>query len=249
MYDFTDTIVLVTGAGSGIGRATAHRFAADGATVVVADIDTESGHETAGEIEDRGGDATFVEVDVSRPASIAALVNTTLNEHGRLDVAVNNAATGNRPAPITDIDEEEWHRVLDVNQTGVWAGMKHELPALFESGGGAIVNVASKAGIRGSPGRTPYGASKHGVVGLTRSAALEVADEAVRINAVCPTIVDTPALQSMTEREREQVVGNVPMGRPADPEEVANAIAWLSSDEASFVTGHALPVDGGETQQ
>nr|WP_223174769.1 SDR family NAD(P)-dependent oxidoreductase [Natrinema hispanicum] len=249
MFDYTDSVVLITGAGSGIGHATAQRFANEGAHVIVADIDTEAGQETAEQINTNHGSATFVEVDTSRPSSIAALIDATLEEHGRLDCAINNAATGNQPSPITDIDEEDWNQVIDVNQTGVWAGMKYELPALLESGGGAIVNVASKAGIRGSPGRAPYGASKHAVVGLTRTAALEVAGDGVRVNAVCPTIVDTPALRSMSEEEREAVIKNVPMERAATPEEVANVIVWLCSKEASFITGQAIPVDGGETQQ
>ncbi|WP_394348113.1 SDR family NAD(P)-dependent oxidoreductase [Halorubrum sp. SD690R] len=249
MYDFENSVALVTGAGSGIGRATANRFATEGATVVVADIDTEAGHETAGQIKENNGNATFTEVDTSRSESINALVDTTLNEHGRLDYAVNNAAIGNTPAQVPDIDEEEWDRILDVNQTGVWAGMKYELPALYDTGGGAIVNVSSKAGLRGSPGRAPYAASKHGVVGLTRTAALETATSDVRVNAVCPTIVETPALESMSESERSSIVEEVPMKRAASPEEVANVIVWLCSDEASYITGQSLPVDGGEIQK
>ncbi|SEW34764.1 SDR family NAD(P)-dependent oxidoreductase [Halobacterium jilantaiense] len=249
-YDFENTVALVTGAGSGIGRATAKRFAADGATVVVADIDTKAGQETANQIEeDKDGEATFMEVDTSRSESVSALVGATLNKHGRLDYAVNNAAIGNTPAQVPEIDEDEWNRVLDVNQTGVWVGMKYELPAMYDSGGGAIVNVSSKAGIRGSPGRAPYAASKHGVVGLTRTAALETAARDVRVNAVCPTIVETTALESMSESERSSIIDEVPMKRAASPDEVASAIVWLCSDEASYITGHSLPVDGGETQK
>jgi NAD(P)-dependent dehydrogenase (short-subunit alcohol dehydrogenase family) len=249
MYELSDTVALITGAGSGIGRATAERFAKEGASVAVADIDIEAGKETVRRITENGGIASFIEVDVGEPSSVATMVETTVEKYGQLDYAVNNAATGNTPSPVTDITEDDWDRVIDINQKGVWAGMKNEIPALLESGSGAIVNVASLAGIRGSPGRTPYSASKHGVVGLTKSAALEFADEGIRVNAVCPTIVDTPALRSMTEEEQEAIISNVPMGRPAEPSEVANAILWLCSNQASFITGQVLPIDGGETQQ
>ncbi|RDZ35663.1 short chain dehydrogenase [Haloferax sp. Atlit-47N] len=249
MYELSETVVLVTGAGSGIGQATAKRFAREGATVVVADIDVEGGTETVSQIEDTGGTATFEKTDVGRPDSIESTVDTIVEQYGQLDYAVNNAATGNDPAPITKIEESEWDRINDINQKGVWIGMKEQIPALQASGGGAIVNVASMAGIRGSPGRTPYSASKHGVVGLTKTAALEFADSGVRVNAVCPTIVDTPALRTLSEDEQQQVISKVPMGRPAQPEEVANAILWLCSDEASFITGQVIPIDGGESQQ
>ncbi|RLM43861.1 SDR family NAD(P)-dependent oxidoreductase [Haloarcula sp. Atlit-47R] len=249
MYEMEEAVALVTGAASGIGRETATRFAEEGASVVVADIDTNGGSETVTQIEDRGGTATFLETNVGRLESIQSTVEVTIDRYGQLDYVVNNAATGNEPAPITDIEEDEWDRINTVNQKGVWGGMKHQIPALQDSGGGAIVNVASLAGIRGSPGRTPYGASKHGIVGLTKSAALEFADQDVRVNAVCPTIVDTPALRSLSESEQDQIISKVPMQRPAQPEEVANAILWLCSDEASFITGQTIPVDGGESQQ
>jgi len=249
MYQLKESVALVTGAASGIGRETATRFAEEGASVVVADIDTDGGAETVTQIEDCGGTATFIETNVGRLESIQSTIETTIDRYGRLDCAVNNAATGNEPAPITNIDEDEWDRVNTINQKGVWGGMKHQIPALQDSDGGTIVNVASMAGIRGSPGRTPYSASKHGIVGLTRSAALEFADQGIRVNAVCPTIVDTPALRSLPEEEQDQIISEVPMGRPAQPEEVANAILWLCSDQASFITGQSIPVDGGESQQ
>lgn len=249
MEGISDSVALVTGAGSGIGRATAERFAEEGAAVLVADIDNEAGEETVSHIEDVGGNATFVKTDVSDPSDVSAMVERTIEEYGQLDIAVNNVAAGATPAPVTDITEEDWDRVTDISQKGVWLGLKHEIPSILDSDSGAIVNTASYAGIRGSPGRSPYSASKHGVVGLTRTVALEYAPENLRVNAVCPTIVETAALQSMSAEERDEVIGEVPMGRAGEPEEVASVIVWLCSDGASFVTGHTLPVDGGQTQQ
>lgn len=249
MHGISDSVALVTGAGSGIGRATAERFAREGAAVLIVDIDDEAGRETVSRIENAGGDAAFTSADVSDSSAVEQMVERAVAEYGRLDFAVNNAAAGNAPAPITDRTEAEWDRVVDVTQKGVWLGMKHEIPAMLDSGGGAIVNMSSMAGIAGSPGRTPYSASKHGVVGLTRTVALEYAQENIRANTVCPTIVNTPALQAMSEEEQTEVISDVPMGRPAEPDEIAGAVLWLCSDDASFVTGHTLPVDGGAAQQ
>lgn len=249
MNGISDGVALVTGAGSGIGRATAERFAHEGADVLVVDIDEETGEETVDRIENDGGDATFVSADVSDAAAVEAMVERVIDEYGRLDFAVNNVAAGVDPAPVTDIAEADWDRVTDIAQKGVWLGLKHEIPAMLDSDGGAIVNTASLAGIRGSPGRTPYSASKHGVVGLTRSVALEYADQNLRVNAVCPTIVETAALESMSPEERDEVTASVPMERAGKPEEIASAIVWFCSDDASFITGQTLPVDGGQTQQ
>lgn len=249
MKGINDRTSLVTGAGSGIGRATAERFADEGANVLVADIDRDSGKDVVQKIKNRGGEAEFVEVDVSDPSSVESMVERAIETYETLDFAVNNVAAGVDPAPVTDITETDWDRVTDIAQKGVWLGLKHEVPAILNAGGGVIVNTASLAGIRGSPGRTPYSASKHGVIGLTRSVALEYAEHDLRVNAVCPTIVKTAALESMSPEETDQVTAGVPMGRAAEPEEVASAIVWFCSDDASFITGQSLAVDGGETQQ
>lgn len=249
MNGIDDGVALVTGAGAGIGRATAERFAREGASVVVSDIDADAGAETVERIESDGGTAAFVEADVSDADAVAAMVEFAVDEFGELDFAVNNVAAGTPAARTTDIDEDDWDRVIEIAQKGTWLGMKHEIPAILDGeNDGAVVNVASVAGIEASPGRTPYATSKHGVVGLTRSAGVEYATEGVRVNAVCPAVVETAAIESLSPEERDQVTADVPMGRPAQPDEIASAIVWLCSDDASFVTAHALPVDGGETQ-
>jgi NAD(P)-dependent dehydrogenase (short-subunit alcohol dehydrogenase family) len=249
MNGVDDSIALVTGAGAGIGRATAERFAREGASVVVSDIDADAGAETVECIENESGTAAFVEADVSDPDAVEEMVEFAVDEFGGLDFAVNNVAAGAPAARTDDISEEDWDRVTAIAQKGTWLGMKHEIPAIIDGGGdGAVVNVASIAGIEASPGRTPYAASKHGVVGLTRSAGVEYATDGVRVNAVCPAVVETAAIESLSPEEREEVTADVPMDRPAQPDEIASAIVWLCSADASFVTAHALPVDGGETQ-
>ena len=238
---------VVTGAGSGIGRQTARRFAEAGADVVVADVDEAGGRGTVDDIESEGGTATFVATDVTDPDDVDSMVETAVETYGGLDIAHNNAGIeGDQSADLAEHGRSEWMQVIDVNLTGVWQCLKHEIRAMSDDGG-AIVNTASLAGLRAA-GTAPYVASKHGVIGLTRVAATEYADADIRVNAVCPGVIDTPMVDRAEEENPEalqQLVQMQPLGRKAQPEEVANAVVWLCSEEASFVTGNAYPVDGG----
>jgi NAD(P)-dependent dehydrogenase (short-subunit alcohol dehydrogenase family) len=247
--DFAGKTAVVTGAASGIGRATAERFAAEGANVVVADVEAGGAEETVTQIESDGGTAHVVEADVTDPAQVEALVEETVETYGALDIAHNNAGINGDNGPITEQSEENWDRVIDIDLKGVWLGMKYEIPALIENGGGAIVNTSSIGGLS-AVGTAPYVASKHGVIGLTRVAATEYAQEDIRVNAVCPGIIDTQMTQGAEEEssdELDQLTQMQPLGRRGTPEEIANAVVWLASEEASFVTGNAYPVEGGYT--
>jgi NAD(P)-dependent dehydrogenase (short-subunit alcohol dehydrogenase family) len=246
---FEGKVALVTGAGSGIGRATALAFAREGARVVVADVSAVGGEETTRQIKDAGGEALFVPADVARASDVEALVNTVVASYGRLDYAHNNAGIATSGVPLHELEEEVWDQVLAVNLKGVWLCMKYEIRRMLRQGGGVIVNTASVAGLRGFPGNTAYGASKHGVVGLTRIAALNYAHEGIRVNAVCPGFIRTHmTLGDTIDLENEaRMAGAHPMGRMGIPEEVAAAVVWLCSDAAAFVTGLAMPIDGGYT--
>jgi NAD(P)-dependent dehydrogenase (short-subunit alcohol dehydrogenase family) len=244
-------VSLVTGAASGIGRATALVFADEGATVVVADVDEPGGNETVRLVRSRGGEADFLACDVTDSSQVAGLVRACVERFDRLDCAFNNAGIGGESARLAEYGEAEWNRVLAVNLTGVFLCMKSELRQMVAQGGGAIVNAASLVGVMGYPNLGAYNAAKHGVVGLTRTAALEYATHGIRVNAVCPGWIETPMVMERGPQPAsipsvyESLAGLMPLGRLGKPDEVAAAVAWLCSDASSFVTGHPLLVDGG----
>jgi len=237
---FEGKVALVTGAASGIGRAVAQAFVRERARVIAADID----------ICDIDG-AVPARCDVTKPVQVEAVVARTIDEFGRIDCAVNNAGIAGARAPVAEYDDAEWTRVMNVNLSGVFFCMKHELRAMTQQGGGAIVNVSSIFGLRGASDASAYVAAKHGVIGLTRAAALEVASQGIRVNAVCPGYTTTPMVIDSGMQARHspaamaQIIAREPMERLGSPREIAEAILWLCSDAASFVTGEALAVDGG----
>ena len=249
-------VALVTGGGSGIGRASAVVFAREGAKVVVTDVDEDGGRETVRLIEAARGTAMFARADVSQAAEVAALVEQAVSTYGRLDCALNNAGIQGDIKQTAECSQENWDRIIATNLTGVWLCMKHEIPHMLNQGGGAIVNTSSNFGLVGSNGMPAYSASKHGVLGLTKTAALEYAKSGIRVNAVCPGPVQTPLVDKVLAAQPElgdQIIKAIearePVGRMGQPEEIAEAVVWLCSDAASFVTGTAMSVDGGFVTQ
>ncbi len=250
-----DEVALITGAASGIGRATALLFGQEGAKVMCADVNGDGGERVARQIGDSGGEAASLTVDVAQEEDVQRLVREAIERWGRLDILFNNAGIG-FGLPVTQVPEEDWDRLIDINLKGVFLGCKHAIPEMVKQGGGAIVNTASDAGLRGTAWLSTYCASKGGVVLLTKSLAVEWAQQGVRVNCVCPGVIRTPILDPFIERGQELFGGSRdaawerlaqahPVGRVGEPEEVARAVLFLASDEASFVTGVALPVDGG----
>ncbi|MFW6017458.1 MAG: glucose 1-dehydrogenase [Halapricum sp.] len=251
MDGISDSVAVVTGASTGIGRAAALRFAQEGASVVAADLNVEDGEETVATIEEMGGEATFIETDVSDFEDIQAMVDAAVDTYGGLDFAFNNAGIEGANEPTTDQPMDNWEQVINVNLKGVFQSMKAEIPVILEDGGGSIVNMSSIAGKVGFPEISPYVASKHGVIGLTKTAALEYSEAGVRINAICPGVIDTPMIdRSSGDNEAvDQAIAATPIGRLGKPEEIGDAAVWLCSDDASFVTAEALVADGGLTSQ
>jgi len=250
--EFENKTILITGAGSGIGRMTALCFAKEGGIVIVSDINDEGGLETVRLIEKGGGRANFIKANVTEYSEVENLLTQIVNLYGKLDIAINNAGIGGIPARTADISLESWDKVMAVNATGVFYCMRAEIQQMLKQTHGVIVNISSIAGLKGLPNNLPYVASKHAVVGMTKTAAMEYGKKNIRINAVCPVFTVTPLfnpemMEKISEGLSDKLKAGIPMKRFADPVEMANAIIWLCSDKASFVTGLAMPVDGGLT--
>lgn len=252
MADFDGKVALVTGGGTGIGRATAIAFAREGARVAIGNRNSEAGEAVVKAIQDTGGEASFLRTDVSSEEDVKALIEHAVATYGRLDVAFNNAGIGGAAGPLADQSSDNYDKVMGINVKGVWMSMKYEIREMLKTGGGAIVNNSSVGGLVGFAGVGIYSASKHAVMGLTKSAALEYSAHGVRVNAVNPAVIRTPmaeGLAKMRKGKPDDFAAMHPIGRIGEPEEVAAAVLWLCSDKASFVTGTATCVDGGFTVQ
>jgi len=242
---FPGKIAFITGAASGIGRATAVAFAREGARVAVLDRTEDALRHTADAIKDAGGEVLVIGCDVSVPAQVEAAVARTVETFGRLDIAFNNAGIENKAAPVHEIELDEWDRILNINLRGTFVCMKHELAQMLKQGGGVVVNTSSGAGIRGVAGGSSYAASKHAIIGLTKSAALDYAKLNIRVNAILPGNIETPMMDRFTGGDIQKAIDLEPVGRLGKPEEIAEAVLWMSSDLGGFVTGASISVDGG----
>lgn len=242
-------VALITGAASGIGKSTALLFAKNGASVLLTDVDEEKGKELVDEIKDAGGKAFFVKADASKPEDSEKSVEEALSHFGKLDIAVNNAGIGGEKAPVGEYEIEDWDKVIGINLSGVFYGMRYQIPAMLENGKGSIINVASILGDVGFANSAAYVAAKHGVLGLTKSAALEYSAKGVRVNSVGPAFIKTPLLDDLDKDLLDELVKAHPIGRLGEPEEVAELFLWLAGDRASFATGAYYPIDGGYLAQ
>lgn len=251
-YDFDKSVAFVTGASTGIGRATALAFGKSNAQVVIADVNEDAGLQIVEMIKASGGKSKFIKCDVSHDDEIQRAIQETIKIFGSLDFAFNNAGIEGEQALTSECSLKNWSRVIDINLKGVWLCMKYQIPQMLKQGHGSIVNCSSIAGLIGFAGIPAYTASKHGVIGLTKTAALEYAKQNIRVNAICPGVIQTPMVERLVHGEaqtRKQLVEGEPIGRVGEPDEVAAAVLWLCSDSSSFVTGHSLMVDGGWVAQ
>ena len=249
---YRDKIVLITGSGSGIGKAAALAFSKEGGTIIVSDINETNGLETVSEIIKNNGKAVFFKIDVSNFEMVKNLMDFIIEKYGRLDVAINNAGVGGDFGKITDITLESWNKTMSINSSGVFYCIKNQIPIMLKQGKGVILNTSSIAGIRGLPNATAYSASKHAVIGITKTVAMEYAKNNIRVNAICPVFTITAmfnpeAMDKIKEGISEKLKANIPMKRFANVMEQVNTMLWLCSDEASFITGQAISVDGGIT--
>lgn len=242
---FTNKVAFITGAASGIGRAAALAFAAEGARVVILDRSADALKAVEASVKDAGGEVLAIACDVSSPDQVEGAVRQIVDRFGRLDIAFNNAGVENKAAPVHEIDLAEWDRILNINLRGTFLCMKHELAQMVKQGGGVVVNTSSGAGIRGVAGGAAYAASKHAIIGLTRSAALDYARQNIRVNAVLPGNIETPMMDRFTGGDIQKAIDLEPVGRLGKPEEIAEAVLWMASDLGGFVTGAATVIDGG----
>jgi len=251
-YHFKDKVAFITGASSGIGKATALAFAKEGAHVVLADVNDSEGKLVEDAITSQGGRALYVHCNVASAENVKAAIEQTVKAFGKIDIAFNNAGIEGVSKPTADLSEEDWDKTLSINLKGVWLCMKYQIPYMLKQGGGAIVNCSSIAGLVGFPAASAYSASKHGMVGLTKAAALDYSKQNIRVNAVCPGVIHTPMIDRYTKGDSKQeamLAAGEPIGRLGKPEEIADTVLWLCSDRSSFVTGQAIAIDGGWVAQ